>query len=334
MDNEKHGPKHARQKKNRAVDMIIRVVLIISVAAFLFSGWKMLDELVIEPGRNKKGLEEYREMRPTASSRTNPVSSAPPAESKTESGAETESAPAEILPSFAELYAANPDIGGWLTIPDTELDHPVFYTPMNQNYYLARDPDGSPNKYGSLFLSSFSTLDPQAQVLVMYGHNMENDDLMFGQLNAYKKLSFLKEHPTFTFDTVYREGEWKVIAVARASTNELNIFPYNCTQYDTDEEFYAFIRQARLQSMYHIDDDVTPSDSLLVMSTCDYLYFGDRLVIVARRLRDGEGAVDTARYEVNNLMLWPATYYTLSYTTGTRPGNEALANAYRDFYGE
>lgn len=322
------------EKRKRRGRILLRIVFFVALAVFLISGGMLLKELVIEPYQNQKELEKYRDLMKPASTSSAQTESKKPAES-TESTTSTESAPAEILESFRALYEMNADIAGWLTIPDTELDHPVFYTPDDQNYYLKRDPDGSANKYGSLYLSSGSTLEPQAQVMVMYGHNMEQDDRMFGQLNKFKQLSFLQEHPTFTFDTIYRTGEWKIIAVCRASTDEMNVFPYNMTQYDSADAFNAFIKQARVRSMYRIPDDVNETDSLLVLSTCDYLFYGDRLVVIARRLRDGETAetIDTARYERNDVMLWPEVYYSLSYATTTKPTDEETERAYTQYYG-
>ena len=45
------------------------------------------------------------------------------------------------------------------------------------------------------------------------------------------------------------------------------------------------MQDVRLHSMYQNTLDVNANDALLTMSTC---YGDDRLVLVARRLRDGE----------------------------------------------
>ena len=88
--------------------------------------------------------------------------------------------------------------------------------------------------------------------------------------------------------------------------------------------------------MYRIADDVAFGDSLLVLSTCDYLFYGDRLVVIARKLRPGESAetIDTSVYEENDMMLWPDVYYSLSYATSTKPSDEAIAQAYLKYYGQ
>ena len=53
----------------------------------------------------------------------------------------------------------------------------------------------------------------------------------------------------------------------------------------SDDEFKNYIRRVQLASLYAIPMDVQPSDALLTLSTC---LDDDRLVIVARRQREGE----------------------------------------------
>lgn len=331
------------RKKHAGIYLILFMLL---AAVFLSSCIMLLYQLVIAPAQNQSAFDQYKElMYPSSSADTSYLSSSsslaassnPVGTSSTDTSDITISEPpamGAVLSKFEKLLALNEYTAGWLKIPGTDLDHPVFYTPHNQNYYLKRNPDGSYNKYGSLFLSKDSTLSPQAQIMVMYGHNMESDDRMFGQLNHYKTLSFLRQHPTFTFDTIYREGKWKIIAVCRAYTGELNRFDYDTTCFADADSFDAYIYQARIRSMYQIPDDPTLDDSYLVMSTCDYLYWGDRLVVVARRLRDGESSdqIQTDAYRKNPVQLWPDKYYTLDYVKATRPSDDALQSAYNAFY--
>lgn len=314
------------KKKRSAKKIALTVVFWFALAVMLVSGGVLVYELVIVPGQNKQATKDYQNLY-----------SRPPASSALEASSAGEALPAQVLPEFVPLLEKNPDTAGWLTIPDTEIDHPVFWTPNDQNYYLRRDADGNSNKLGSLFLSAGSTLDPQAQVMVLYGHNMEDNDEMFGQLLKFKQLDFLKSHPTVTFDTIYRRGEWKIIAVCRASVADRDAadFVYYRTSYSSEASFDEFIKNARMRSMFQIDDDVRYDDSLAVFSTCEYAFWGDRFVLVARRLRDGEdpAAISTDRYAANPVMLMPDSYYALDYVRDTPPSQEALDAAYDSFYG-
>ena len=53
----------------------------------------------------------------------------------------------------------------------------------------------------------------------------------------------------------------------------------------SDASFDAYVRQLQLHSAYAVPIDVKPTDALLTLSTC---IDEDRLVIVCRRLREGE----------------------------------------------
>ncbi|MCI6374299.1 MAG: hypothetical protein MR821_03275, partial [Clostridiales bacterium] len=60
---------------------------------------------------------------------------------------------------------------------------------------------------------------------------------------------------------------------------------YSHPTFSSDSAFSAYIRELELRSMYAIPMDVRPSDALLTLSTC---MGEDRLVIVCRRVREGE----------------------------------------------
>ena len=346
------GKHMAEKKKDKKT--LFRALFIAALIVFLGSGFMLLYEGVIEPAINRNTLDEYQQLYPGAQSSSSApastssnasVSSAVPSTSSapvqstpasSQAASSKEPLPSTPLDTFAALLEKNKDTAGWLMMPGTELNNPVFYTPWDQNYYLKRNPDGSYNKYGSLYLSAGSTLNPQAQVLVMYGHNLASDDLMFGELKKHTVLSFVQKHPTFTFDTIYRTGEWKIIAVCRASTEELDKFTYSVNEYPSEKTFNAFVKEARLRSHFRIPDDVTSQDDLLVLSTCGEVFFGERIVVVARRLRNGEHAADihTSAYKLNDKMKWPEAYYALDYVNATRYSDEETEQAYREFYGE
>lgn len=322
--------RHMRKskKKSKAKRMVTTIILWVALAVMLVSGGVLINELLIIPGQSHQSVGGYQEIysRPSVS------------EMSSAAAESTDDADPEVLPEFLPLLEKNEDTAGWLTIPNTTINNPVFWTPEEQNYYLRRDADGNSNKLGSLYFSAGSTLQPQAKVMVVYGHNMEDNDEMFGQLLKFKKLDFLKENPTFTLDTKYRRGEWKIIAVCRASIADADrgSFDYYNTDYEDEESFDAFIRNARTRSLFHIDDDVNYSDSLVVFSTCEYSFWGDRFVIVARKLREGESAesVSVEKYETNPVVLMPDSYYALDYIKEEAPSQEEIDAAYEAFYGE
>ena len=91
---------------------------------------------------------------------------------------------------LAALQGVNPDVKGWIVIPDTPLSYPLLQGGNNQ-YYLNHTWQGNRNPMGAIFLDSnagpgdFSTL--------IYGHRMHNET-MFGSLAEYRDLEYWRAH--------------------------------------------------------------------------------------------------------------------------------------------
>lgn len=178
-------------------------------------------------------------------------------------------APAEVLPAYRALWEQNQDLVGWLRIDGTDIDYPVVQRPDDNDYYLRRGFDGLYAPGGTLFLDARCDPGPDGATAnwLVYGHNM-TDGSMFGTLARYADEAFWREHPAFTFDTLYESGTWQVAAVLR-------------TELGADElPYYAFFDaadRARWQTWMDAilplalyDTGVQPryGDQLLTLSTC------------------------------------------------------------------
>ena len=112
---------------------------------------------------------------------------------------------------------------------------------------------------------------------------------MFGRLAQYLyDDTYIRNHPFIYFDTLWKKEQYVILAILDVSLDTKNPRFFNYFTHDTfssDAEFGTYIRQLQLRSRYAIPIDVQPSDALLTLSTC---LEEDRLVIVARRLRENE----------------------------------------------
>ncbi len=188
------------------------------------------------------------------------------------------------LPRFKELIKANPDVIGWLNIRG-ELDIPVVY--RNNEYYLTRDVYRKKSTAGTLFLDENHPLTASAQHLVIHGHNMK-DGSMFGHLQRYLELSYLKKHCVIQFDTLYQEGTYVVFAVLVIPENVHSAGFINFLGYPTfssQDQLMEYVNRLKEKSKFAISIMVDISDTLLTLSTC---HGEDRLIITARRIRPGE----------------------------------------------
>lgn len=192
----------------------------------------------------------------------------------------------EILEQYADLYAQNPDLIGWLKIPGTNIDYPVMQTKADPEYYLHRGFDGNYLYEGTLFLDAGSDiLLPSANFLI-YGHNMKNNT-QFGQLPDYLDESFYTAHPVIQFDTIYETGSYEVIAVflSQIYSPSDDVFKYyQWGLIDTEEEFDAYVQNAQALAVYDTGQTAAWGDQLLTLSTCYYHTTEGRCVVVARKL--------------------------------------------------
>lgn len=217
-------------------------------------------------------------------------------------------------PKFEELYKKNKDIVGWVTVKGTNIDYPVVQREDNE-YYMRRGFDKSYSREGSIFADSKSSIEYKKETknIVLYGHHMDSTDTMFRQLDKFQDINFYKNPPTVIFDSLYRDGDY--IVFAAFITNSIpeqdngNYYDYRQTEFESDEEFISWIADAKTRSLIITGVDVNENDEILTLQTCNNSFESEgekaRLIVMARRVRDGE----TASTTISEAMLNPTPKY-------------------------
>lgn len=230
------------------------------------------------------------------------------------------------LKKFSKLLEVNEDVKGWIRITniktgkiDTKVDYVVVQSPdkSDPDFYLSRNwATKDYLKAGSIFLDVASSVENNSKNLIIHGHNMTSSDNMFHYLLEYKDdIKFLKEHPIIRFDTIYEEALWKIFAVyiTPGNNDKGDFFPFTTAEFKSDKDFIEFIYQTRLRSFYYMDSvDINENDQILTLSTCSYELPNYRLVIVARKVREGEDStVDTSVFKKkkSSERLYPQSFY-------------------------
>ena len=191
----------------------------------------------------------------------------------------------EVNNLFRKLRKQSKYIVGWISM--NGVDEPVVK--KDNTYFLDHDAMGKKNSNGAIFLDERVSLLTRPYTLLLYGHNMKSG-AMFGDLRKYKDYAYCARHRVFTFDTMYEEGKYAVFSVAVIGTEPgtTRYIDFNCLTSDDRE-----LRKKELQKLESLDEGgatvlaVDEEDQLLLLITCT----GDdteRLVVAARRLRDGE----------------------------------------------
>lgn len=223
--------------------------------------------------------------------------------------------PKDYIRGFEALYQRNPDIAGWVKIPDTKLDYAVVQAEDNDKYHRA-DIDGKYNDWGIPYVDFRVDQSKPSYNTVIYGHNM-GDGTMFGYLQAYKKLSYYQQHPLISYNSVYRKDMYKIFAVVVCKADDPDFDYHNFIDSDSDAAKNEYIEKIMKRSIIKTTVDVKASDRLLTLSTCDYTFRDPdtnkliaRLVIFGRALRDGESeAVNVNAATLNPNPLMPKQWY-------------------------
>lgn len=223
--------------------------------------------------------------------------------------------PKDYIRGFEALYQRNPDIAGWVKIPDTKLDYAVVQAEDNDKYHRA-DIDGKYNDWGIPYVDFRVDQSKPSYNTVIYGHNM-GDGTMFGYLQAYKKLTYYQQHPLISYNSVYRKDMYKIFAVVVCKADDPDFDYHNFIDSDSDAAKNEYIEKIMKRSIIKTTVDVKASDRLLTLSTCDYTFRDPdtnkliaRLVIFGRALRDGESeAVNVNAATLNPNPLMPKQWY-------------------------
>lgn len=218
--------------------------------------------------------------------------------------------------SWESLLSKNNEVVGWISIPGLINGYPVVLKndPETGNeYYLHRSLSGSYSAKGTIFMDFRCSVEPQnmTQNMTLYGHHQKNGE-MFGNLRELKNINGIKKWPIIQFDTIYEEANYMIFSVFITNTLEKHgkIFDYRNPDFNTQEEFLQFIDQCRQRSFYNIPVDVREDDTIITLSTCSYEYDNFRLVVMGRKVREGEeSTVHVSEITKNPNVLYPDVWY-------------------------
>ncbi len=174
------------------------------------------------------------------------------------------------------LKETNVDTVGWLTVNNTTVNYPVVQS-TNNSYYLNHDFNKNSNSLGWIFMDYRNNPDELDQNTVIYGHNISNGRIMFGDLSKVLNESWYKNvnNQYITFNTIDGDKQWRIFSIYKiAATND---YLYNT--FDTQDDYLAFIEKMRSRSIYDFGVEVLPNSKIITLSTCQNSKY--RLVVHA-----------------------------------------------------
>ena len=222
-------------------------------ALFLFSGFMLCREY-LDQKQSAEAFEEVAEL-----VKEEPELPALELESEQEPVQEEMTA----FDKYADVYAQNSDLVGWVSIPGTRIDYPVMQTKDNENCDIGISDN-----------------------LVLYGHHMNNGS-MFSDLCKYESEDFYQEHKIIHFDTLESFGEYEIVAAFKTVAYSQEGFKYyHFVRAESAEQFDEYIAECKELALYDTGVTAEYGDKLITLSTCEYSRTNGRMVVVAKLLEE------------------------------------------------
>lgn len=317
-DDEDDGKK-SKKKKDKPVkessggagEVIRKIILSLSIITIIVSCGILVNTYFIEPYRFKTDAQDLAEQMSDSISEHSDLNVN---DAQLESQNPDVNFPDGMLAKYAQLYAANDDLRGWISIPGLGINLPIAQG-SNNSYYLKRDIYGKYTRYGVPFfdyrMTDFENLHRNT---VVYGHNMRYDDLIFGMLENYRDIKKgFEVAPVIECNTIYGDHTWFVYAVFITNSEESDdngyVLPYNFIDVG-DAKFESYIKEIDKRKFYTTGVDINVTDKILTLQTCCYDFDGAQLIVVARERREGESInIDTSKAYKNENPKYPQAWY-------------------------
>ncbi|MGN0447066.1 MAG: class B sortase [Acutalibacteraceae bacterium] len=334
------------KKKPGKAEIIRRCVLAVSIIAIIVSAAMILNRVRLKKNYtdNQKGYSDLFITEANEEESTTQASTKKPSNNKTTTKPTTTrplsaaeqwqvikndypnvNFPENMQLKYAKFYATNRDFVGYLYADGSDLETPVVQTTDNE-YYIDYDFYGDYTSYACPFVDFNNNIKDLDKNTIIYGHHMR-DGSIFGTLDQYNTIEGYREAPVITFNTLYKDYNWKIIAVFLTNSYPKDdngyLFNYLWTNLSSTELYSAFLNEISQRSFYDTGVDVLPTDKLLTLSTCSRVFEDARLVVVARLVRPGESSeVNTSLAVENPNPRFPQAYYD----------EKGIENPYTDAY--
>lgn len=187
----------------------------------------------------------------------------------------------DLTVDWNALKEINPDVVGWIYIPNTPVNYPVVKGHDNEEY-LHKAFDGSTGwlaSAGTIFLDANNEADLTDQNIALYGHNM-NDGSMFAALASWENSDEFNNHRDvylLTPDGNYRLKTFSVVVTTGSDAIVQTKFATSLDYKNYIQD--KFDRSVVTQEGYIVNlSDVKQS---LLLSTCEYSKDDGRAVVFA-----------------------------------------------------
>lgn len=169
---------------------------------------------------------------------------------------------------FSSLQSQNDEIYAWITVPGTNVDHPIVQSAKDDNFYLNHDAYKKEyNALGAVFTQSMNRKNFNDSVTVIYGHNGRNE-LYFNTLHRFQKKDFFDKQETFYIYLPERKLTYRIISAFKYDNRHiLNSFDLSDTNVLSDfQQMLLNPKSMMVNKRENIELDI--NSKIVILSTC------------------------------------------------------------------
>lgn len=255
-------------KKNRILNGIM-LVLALLIGVSVVQIWRIVRDYR-QGEKTYAALAQYAQIPDTSAGAKD---AAPPPHTAAKATAESAEEDGDWPQvDFEALRNINPDVIGWIYIEGTDINYPIVQGKEN-NDYLRRMFDGTPNHAGSIFLDSRCSAALTDAHSIIYGHHMKNTT-MFSELEQYKQQAFYDTHTWGWLITPEAHYKLQFFAGYVAETD--------ADAWDLDlagEKRQTWIEHAIARSCFQSGVAPDATAQIVTLSTCSYDFSDARFVL-------------------------------------------------------
>ena len=197
------------------------------------------------------------------------------------------------------LALDNPDIKGWLKIPNTQIDCAVCQGEDN-TFYTNHNQLGKKSRYGALFLSANDTFARKGKDrnIVIWGNNMK-DGSMFGTLKQYRNLDFYKQNPCIQLYYGDKCENYMVFAIVLVDKSSKD-YDFAKDNFTDKDDFNSWYKETCKRSIINTTVPTTYGDEFLTLVTSAKDFDGAQLVVIANKIDEWQAShIDVTSATVN-----------------------------------
>lgn len=170
---------------------------------------------------------------------------------------------------WASLKAVNPDVVGWVQIPGTVVNYPVYQGKDNEQY-LHTTAEGDYSIGGQIFLDYENAKpglqDPQTMI---YGHHLWNGT-MFTEVDAMTDQTEFDKHPVVWYATEEATYELEPLFTYKSAATNAEA---RRISFASGDELHSYLQGLLAQACSKsadADAAVTSVSKVVTLATCDY----------------------------------------------------------------